>query len=203
MLNTWQSFPMKPILINNEVLKGLNPLDYTIEPKWDGWRIIIVTNLNRVSTFTRQKTPLKLPMSLQNELNDLDLPVGTVMDGEIWSPMKRGGWNNLPKGQCKLSFWDVMRHGSKNISNESIETRRQILNSLFTPTENIAQTNVYDVSLENLQKLEQQAREVRDGQALRSGFIHGVVLKRNGSPRRDHACRSIEHPDWLKVVYWH
>lgn len=193
---------MKPVLINEKVFEGLDPLSYTMEPKFDGYRIPTIAGSDRVFTFTRQKNPLKLPATLQDELNSLNLPAGTVLDGEIWSPAKRGGWDNLPQGQCKLSFWDVIREGTKDVSSESIETRRQILTNLLSnSTPNIMQATVYAVSFENLRMLEQQAREVRDGQALRSGFIHGVVLKRNGSPRRDHACRSVEHPDWLKIVY--
>lgn len=193
---------MKPVMINEAVFKGLDQSNYTMEPKMDGWRIIAIAGSNKVYTFTRQRSPLKVPVSIQSELDSLNLPAGTVLDGEIWSPMKRGGWDNLKPGECKLTFWDVIRDGTKDISNQPIEIRRQTLTDLLSNMlDNIEQAAVHAVSAENLQMLEKQAREIRDDKALRSGFIHGVVLKRNGSPRRDHACRSIEHPDWLKIVY--
>lgn len=196
----WRSYPMKPVMINNAVFNNMDKSNYTMEPKFDGHRIIAIATTNKIFTFTRQRNPLKLPLHLQLELNNIGFKPGTVLDGEIWSPIKRGGWDNLKPGECRITFWDVIRDGLQDISNQSIEIRRQVLDNISN-TDNISKAQVYEVSQKNLQTLEQQAREVRDVQALRSGFIHGVVLKRNGSPRRDHACRSIEHPDWLKIVY--
>ena len=58
-----------------------------------------------------------------------------------------------------------------------------------------------EAGLENLAKVHAEAAKVHADEDFRSGFIHGVVLKRRGSIRRDHPNRSAEHPDWLKVVF--
>lgn len=52
-----------------------------------------------------------------------------------------------------------------------------------------------------VKEIYEESSAVRKENQSRSGFVHGVVLKLKGSPRRDHATRSREHSDWLKVVF--
>lgn len=199
---SWLSYPMKPIRINDGVFSTLNKNEYTIEAKFDGFRLTIIAGHNEIFAFTRQKNVLKLPKNLQEELLNMKFPPGTVLDGEIWSPLKRSGWDTLPVGSCKISFWDVIRHGTTNVTNKPIESRRDILKSLLTKSDNVDQARIYEASESTIRELRTLAVEAKLEMALRSGFIHGVVLKKNGSPRRDHSCRSIEHADWLKLVWF-
>jgi ATP-dependent DNA ligase len=203
--HTWLAYPFKPIKINNDVFSGLNKSEYMLENKFDGFRLTMIVGQDRIFTFTRQKNVLELPKNLYEEASRLRMPVGTILDGEIWSPLKRGGWGTLPEGMCKISFWDVIRNGMKNVCNQAIEVRREILKTLIPerPLGNISQASVFDATPDVVQRLEKQARDARLELSLHSGFIHGVVLKKNGSVRHDHPCRSVEHPDWLKIVFWH
>lgn len=189
---------MKPIRINEEVFRNLNQLNYTMEFKFDGMRIVPIIGSNRVQTFTRLKQPMKVPGYISNKLNDLQLPAGSVFDGEIWSLTQRGGWSTLPPGQCMVTLWDIMRLGTKDLTQCPIEERRSILYRLIPDNDIIRVSEVLPLS--SLDEIRREAFRAREGH--RSGSIHGVVLKKNGSIRRDHATRSFEHPDWLKVVWF-
>jgi ATP-dependent DNA ligase len=177
-------------------LRGIIPLSVN----FDGWRAIVI--VNRVpELWTREKHKIDMPINLATQLRQLDLPVGTVLDGEIWNPLKRGAWKHSNGIECKLTLWDAIRYGTKDISTQPIEERRKALYSLLKPEcEHIKAVEVLPATKENCQMIFKEAAEIRT-QAVRSGFIHGVVLKKNGSPRRDHATRSTEHPDWLKIVF--
>lgn len=192
---------MKPVRVLPAILKSLDPKDYTLEFKYDGWRAIVLVE-KTASLWTREKKRLEIPKNLQDQLRALELPPGTVLDGEIWNPTKRGGWKQSAGDECKLTLWDCIQIGEKNISKFPIEDRREALHSLLKPEYTAIQpVEVQMATQVNYEIAFKLASEVRAETAARSGFIHGVVLKRNGSPRRDHATRSTEHPDWLKIVF--
>jgi hypothetical protein len=65
---------------------------------------------------------------------------------------------------------------------------------------NIEAVKQEQASLEEYYRIVETAERFRTETHSSSGFIHGAVLKRKGSPRRDHATRSVEHPDWLKLI---
>ena len=197
----WWCFPFKPVRVDKNIFERINTSNYTMESKFDGYRAIVI--VNRVpELWTREKNRISTPDNLVTQLRQLNLPEGTILDGEIWNPLKRGGWKHSNGVECKLTLWDTIRYGMSDISAHPIEERRKALYSLMKPEcEHIQAVEVLPASKENYQKILKEAAEVRADTAIRSGFIHGVVLKRNGSPRRDHATRSTEHPDWLKLVF--
>jgi len=205
MINTvsYWMYPMKPVRINKAVFSNLNLRNYSLEPKYDGVRIIIIVGNKCVHTYTRQKRRIELPEYLTQELVDSKFPAGTVMDGEIWNIHKRGGWKQFDKDGFSITFWDVIRHGTTDLSKMPIEDRRDALFELLDPQfKHILPTEILRPSMENLDILHEKAATVRNQPSIRSGFIHGGVLKKNGSPRRDHCSRSIKHPDWLKIVFF-
>jgi ATP-dependent DNA ligase len=200
---TWWSYPMKPVRINQRTFEGLNLSKYTLEPKIDGVRLILIAGHDCVYVHTRQKRRIRLPEYLTQELVDSKFPAGTVMDGEIWNKQKRGGWKQFDRDGFSITFWDVIRHGTTDISRMPIEDRRDALFNLLKPEfKHILPTEILKPSHEILTALHQKAAAVRNQPSIRSGFIHGAVLKKNGSPRRDHATQSKKHPDWLKVVFF-
>lgn len=199
-LSHWQ-FPMKPVRVDINIFNRQKFDGYSLEYKFDGWRAIIIAD-SETRLWTRQKQPILIPDNLATQLKKLNLPCGTVLDGEIWNPAKRGGWKQSPTDTCRITVWDIIRIGSKSLSDTPIEDRRQILNSILKPEcDHIKPVQVFEATKENCELAWLQAVQMRESLESRSGFIHGVVLKRNGSPRRDHACRSVEHPDWLKIVF--
>lgn len=184
---------MKPRSITEEALKKIDLSRYTMELKYDGWRIILVNN-GLIQCFTRDHKPINVPLELMEEIEKLDIPIGSALDGEIWNPEKRAAWTNI-------EFWDIMKLGSKHLGELPIETRREVLHEIIPATGNVKRVQVVEPSIEMIQSIEKLAFENRNKNKLESGFIHGVVLKRKRSKRHDTANRSQEHGDWLKYVF--
>lgn len=192
-------YPMKPIRVDDQAFRRLDLSNYTMEPKYDGFRLLLVVN-NGIKLFTRHKTSLQIPHNVREELLGLKLPEGTILDGEIWNDNKRGAWTHDQNSECTLSFWDIMMVKYKDLSNMSIEDRRNHLKTLIPSGSNIKRVPVYPASLDLYLGIKDDAIAHKMINKSKSGYIHGVVLKKGGSPRRDHVLRSKEHADWLKVV---
>jgi len=203
MLNTlsWWMYPFKPVRTTKAVFKTINTSNYTMETKLDGWRIINILN-GTPKLFTRQKKKIQAPSDLMDQLAALQAPKGTVFDGEIWTQKKKGGWHKCEPGECRITLWDIIRIGKTDLSKEPIEKRREILGSLMKEEcPSIKQVEILEASLEECERINQEAIEMRKAGNSKHGFIHGVVLKKNGSIRRDHCSRSTKHPDWLKILF--
>lgn len=195
----WWTYPFKPVRVDPGIFDRIDCSQYTAEVKLDGWRSLLIVSERKTELWTRQKSLIRIPDELSQSINSLSLPVGTVLDGEIWNPKKRGGWENCESLGCRVAFWDVLRVGNKDVRQKPIEERREILRSLFQPNDLLSIVEPKEASRNIFEESLQLAREIR-GQA-RSGFIHGLVLKRTKSPRRDNNIRCVEHPDWLKIVF--
>lgn len=193
---------MKPMRVD-ETIFGRIPLDnYTMEPKFDGWRAMILVG-ESVSLWTREYRRIEMPANLARQLQSLNLPRGTVLDSEIWNPNKRGSWNHNASVACKLTIWDVLQVHGRSVEKQSLVERRQILENLVPcSTDDVELTKVYQADRSIYESIRQEAELHREREKNRSGFIHGVVLKKKNSPRREHPNRSVEHPDWLKLVLW-
>jgi len=195
-------FPMKPIRASWSIFKTLDPEKYTLEPKYDGFRAIVQVG-KEVTLWTRDKVQMVIPNNLVSQLAELDMPEGTLLDGEIWNMSKRGSWRHNPKEVCALTLWDTIRFAKRDLSNEPIEVRRKHLEDLLQGknTPDIKSTEILPVDEMLTHKMDEEAHLFRENSKARSGFIHGVVIKRRGSPRRDHVTRCIEHCDWVKLVF--
>jgi ATP-dependent DNA ligase len=196
----WQ-YPMKPVRITEDVFRNLKLSGYSLERKYDGFRVL-ATFGKKPQLWTRQKRVLKTPPSLLDELRSMKLPAGTVLDGEIWSLKKRGGWETTDDTACCVTFWDCMHNGTSILAGAPLEERQAALRSLLGDgCDRVRVVDSVEATLENLRTVQDEAVRIRSERDARSGFIHGIVLKRRGSPRRDHPTRSVKHPDWLKVVF--
>jgi ATP-dependent DNA ligase len=152
--------------------------------------------------FTRDHTRIEIPENLSSQIQELALPVGTVLDGEIWNPEKRGAWRHSRKTRCMLTFWDVIRTGYENLEDKPLSERYQILRNLLAKnTEDISIIEQFEADSKLTKEIYESAITHRNNIKSRSGYIHGIVLKRKNSPRRDHATKTHEHPDWLKIVF--
>lgn len=195
-------FPMKPVRVTETILEKIRPEDYIHEDKYDGHRSMLVSEEREVKLFTRMKVSIPVPNNLQSQLKSLNIPIGTILDGEIWTPSKRGSWASNRNIVCSLTFWDVISFGNENVSCRSLEERRTILEDIIgAGTENIKLVVQKPVTRECIEETRKIATKHRVTSNSSSGFIHGVVLKRKGSPRRDNPLRSVEHVDWMKIVF--
>jgi len=199
----WWMYPMKPIRISKESLKDLDLGRYTLEKKYDGHRAILIVEGGKKKLFTRQKSPIAVPKDLEAHLSALDMEDGTVLDGEIWNPTKRGGWTSGNGRPSVLTFWDCVREGEFDLSQHPVEERRAALGRIIGEGNPGVQCVVAEEKFgkERVEEIFREASAVRKEIQSRSGFVHGVVLKLRGSRRRDHATRTQEHSDWMKIVF--
>lgn len=202
-MSSFWIYPMKPMRINDSLLGSLKLEDYILEKKYDGYRALLIVEEGGFKLFTRQKVELPIPNNLRPQIESLKLPPGTMLDGELWTPASRGSWTHDRNVVCSLTFWDVIAHGGKSAGSTPLEDRRALLEGLLGKgTENVGLVEWEPVTKERIEEIRKEAMEHRVASQSRSGFIHGVVLKRKGSPRRDSPNRSVEHVDWMKIVYW-
>lgn len=200
-MTIWRRYPMKPVRVTEKVLRGLNPSNYTFEPKLDGHRAIVVVN-GSTSIWTRDYRKIAMPENLAEELSAIQIPKGTILDGEVWNPTKRGDWKASTGVHCCLAIWDVMMVGGRDIGKLPIEERRRFLSEIIGEgAGSVRQIKSEPLDLLRIAEVHEDARQFRQENAIRSGYVHGVVVKRNKSPRRDHATRCTEHSDWLKLLF--
>lgn len=194
---------MKPVRVKDSIFERKGGLgNYVLERKFDGWRALVMAGPGGVTLWTRGRTRIDMPDNLRAQLDSLSLPEGTILDGEIWTPSKRGTWRHNRSVICRLTLWDAIRVGTRDLSAVPLEDRRHELEVLLNGgTEDVVVIEQLPASAEAYAKIKHEAELFRKQTQSRSGFVHGVVLKRAGSPRRDHAVRCIEHPDWLKIVF--
>jgi ATP-dependent DNA ligase len=197
-------FPFKPVRAPWSVFQTLTLSNYFMEKKFDGWRAIVQVGANNIVTlWTREKRLITMPDNLNKQLALLQMPEGTLLDGEIWNMSKRGAWKHNRSAVCALTLWDAIRVDTRDFSGEPIEKRREALEKLLEgkDTPDIKATELLAADETIARQIDAEARSFREGSQARSGFIHGVVLKRRGSPRRDNAVRCVEHADWIKIVF--
>lgn len=198
----WWKYPMKPVRINTKALEKIALEKYLMEVKLDGHRAILVVDGGKKRLLTRQKSPIVIPASLQAQLDRMKLEEGTVLDGEIWNPLKRGGWTADGGEPSVLSFWDCLREGLQDIGAKPMSERREALARVIGKgDESVRIVRQEEASASRVREIFEESLAVRKENQSRSGFVHGVVLKLKGSPRRDHATKTQEHSDWLKVVF--
>jgi ATP-dependent DNA ligase len=196
------SYPMKPVSVNMRSISSFPLSKYLLEVKLDGHRAILTVEGGKKRLFTRQKAPIAIPPGLASQLASVEMAEGTTLDGEIWNPAKRGGWTSDGREPSVLTFWDCVHDGTRSISGETIEERRAALARVIgAGNDGVRVIGQEPASEERVRAIYEESSLARKKSGSRSGFIHGVVLKLRRSPRRDHATRSKEHPDWLKVVF--
>ena len=194
-------YPMKPVRVDEGVFDRLDLSSYTMEKKYDGFRLIMEVNKG-IRLYTRQKVSMTVPLNLVSPLESLGLPPGTILDGEIWNEDKRGAWAHDSRSLCRVTFWDVIRFNNKDVSDLPIEDRREILKTSINSNGFVSSVDIDEAKKDDFYRIKADAIGHKITTNSRTGYIHGVVLKKNKSPRRDHSNRSIEHADWLKVVFF-
>lgn len=192
---------MKPLRVTFDIFRRIQCEDYVMESKFDGHRAILIVDSGSAQLYTREFNKIELTDGLRPQISALNLPDGTVLDGEIWMPEKRGSWQHSRKVHCMLTFWDLIMANGVNYGPKPLTERYALLRDVIGKgTEDISVVEQLPADATIAHQI-QSAVESHRGSTIRSGFIHGVVLKRKASPRRDHATKSHEHADWLKIVF--
>ncbi|MEK4883658.1 RNA ligase family protein [Bacillus sp. FSL W8-0223] len=164
---------------------------YITELKLDGIRLILSKFNNQVKLYTRHKNEVtaKFP-----ELQDLDIPNGTILDGEIIVSNSEGKpdfefmmerfQSSRSEHQIQFCVFDVIYHKGDKVTHLPLLERKELLDSLIEDGEHIV-----------------KVRWIRgNGQAyfnlIKQQGLEGIVLKRADSK---YQVNKRSH-DWLKVI---
>jgi len=117
-----------------------NSPDYIYEVKWDGYRALAIKNGGKIALRSRNNNDFnpRYPTIVEGLAK---LPDETILDGEIVALDKTGrpSFNELQNVRSSDAFiffyvFDVPMFSGKDLSNESLSTRRHILEQQIVPT---------------------------------------------------------------------
>jgi DNA ligase 1 len=165
--------------------------DYITELKLDGIRLILSKFNNRIKLYTRHNNEVteRFP-----ELLTIDIPDGTVLDGEIIVTDNEGKPDfeaMMERFQSKRSVhaiqfcvFDVIYHRSQDVTHLSLLERKVLLESLVENDEHFAKVQWMQGNGEAYFNL------------VKQHDLEGIVLKRANSKYQVNK----RSKDWLKVI---
>ncbi|QHZ45893.1 ATP-dependent DNA ligase [Bacillus sp. NSP9.1] len=165
--------------------------DYITETKFDGIRLIASRNNGLIRLYTRHNNEVtsKFP-----ELLTLDIPDGTVLDGELIVPGPTGAGDFeavMERFQSRKSYhpivfcvFDVLRIDSVSTTSRPLSERKEILAGL-------------KIDHPNVKVVEGVRGHAADYfELVRKNKIEGIVMKRTDAPYTENKRSDL----WLKIV---
>lgn len=166
--------------------------NYITELKLDGFRLILSKFDGLITLYTRHKNDVsgKFP-----ELLSLDIPDGTVLDGEVVvtdsfgrpdfeQTMSRFHAGKNGKQRVQYCIFDIIYYNGQKVASKPLIERKEILESLIVPNDNIALVQwTYGHGEEYFNLIKENGLE-------------GIVMKRANS---SYQIKKRSH-DWLKVI---
>jgi DNA ligase 1 len=181
---------VSPMLLH-KVEQPFNDESYLSELKLDGIRLLWTKFNDQIRLYTRHNNDVtsKFP-----ELHNLNMPNGTILDGEIIVPDSENKPNfefmmerfssNYNRHFIQYCVFDIIQYKGKRVTSLPLVNRKELLADVLEPTENIVLTQFvegYGVEYFDLVKKQE---------------LEGIVLKRKDSIYQINK-RSY---DWLKVI---
>jgi len=175
-------YPERPLPfipeLDDFILKDEN---WIFEPKYDGWRIIVVSN-GKINYYTRKKNKLNLPFNCE-------IPEGLILDGELIAIDELKTNNYLVRSNLKIPrnlkiiLFDIMYYNGENICNFPLKERRKILETIYEKLD------------KNIFKLSKQFNNKDKG--FINGFLkkgyEGIVFKNINHPYEENGSH------WIKL----
>lgn len=165
---------------------------YISELKLDGFRLVLSKFKGKINLHTRHKNDVtsKFP-----ELLSINIPDGTVLDGEIVvtdslgkpdfeETMSRFHAGKNGKQRIQYCIFDIIYYKGKKITSKPLIERKEILESIIVPNENIALVQWTKGNGEAYFNL------------IKEHGLEGIVMKRANS---SYQINKRSH-DWLKVI---
>lgn len=161
-----------------------------MEPKYDGWRCIVIRHANGVDVYNRsQKCYTGQLPELEADL--MKLPVGTILDGELVCMaynVESGMWDNdffrihtvmrskvtvpAQRAGIRLVAFDAIEHrGERHIANDTLAERRETVQELISE---------YGLSMVEL-TIQMAATQANHDELVGMGF-EGTVIKDETKP---------------------
>ncbi|MBT2677363.1 ATP-dependent DNA ligase [Bacillus sp. ISL-35] len=181
---------VSPMLLH-KVEQPFNDDSYITELKLDGIRVLWTKVNDKVRLYTRHNNDVtsKFP-----EIHNINLPNGTILDGEIIVPdngnkpdfekmMERFSSNNN-QNFIQYCVFDIIQFNGERVTSLPLVNRKELLANVLEPADNIVLTRFiegYGVEYFNLIKQQE---------------LEGIVLKRKHSKYQINKRSN----DWLKVI---
>ena len=178
-------------MLLQKVEEPFNDDSYITELKLDGIRLIWTKFNDKVRLYTRHNNEVtsKFP-----EIHNLDMPNGTILDGELIVPDTANKPNFemiMERFSSKINthfiqycIFDIIQYGGQKLSSNPLWYRKEVLSNVLEPSENIVLAQYIDgYGIEYFDLVKQQELE-------------GIVLKRKDSTYQINK----RSKDWLKVI---
>jgi len=177
-------FPDKP----NEIisLDGINQNDYLVQVKIDGWRCITYFDDSRFDFYSRHKRRMEINPGIIESLMELNLPEGTVLDGELLG--RRPGQSGSEE---ILFLFDVLYWQGIWMGGFSAEDRWNYLLELNFPDTNLIGLPAWGFG--GAAKLFELSKK--------TSITEGIVLKHRGSRLVGHIRDCAKNRMWLKYKW--
>lgn len=181
---------VSPMLLHKSE-QPFNDENFITELKLDGIRLILSKFEGKVRLYTRHSNEVT---SKFHELSDIDIPDGTVLDGELvvsdsegkpdFEAMMERFMSIKLKHKIQYCVFDVIYFSGKKVTNLSLVEQKDLLASFLEPSEHITLVQWMHGNAEAYFKLVKQHE------------LEGVVLKRASSKYQINK----RSQDWLKVI---
>jgi ATP-dependent DNA ligase len=191
-----------PMLLHHAERFPLDVDRWRMEPKWDGFRCLVVIGRNGPSLFSRRTTPFKRPLPyVEPELATLG--PGVILDGELVALAPNADGEGVGQEYARvgailsgrgphqpnerdpklhLVCFDVLERAGRELDTLTYNERRKHLDDLLREP----RTHVHAVTADD--------PEPALLDSLLSLGFEGVVFKRRDSPYR----RGVRSREWLK-----
>lgn len=133
------------LTLDQMIKKNINPIDYVLETKLDGERLVVHYSESDFTCFSRNGHIVSNKYLFVNVILSQNPDIANcILDGEIVRISKTKPWNIIPKGDvhvsndmCEYRFvvFDILYHNDEQIFSQPLEKRIKLLQNLF-PTQN-------------------------------------------------------------------
>ncbi|MGM0924687.1 MAG: RNA ligase family protein [Bacillota bacterium] len=181
---------ISPMLLHKSDEAFTNP-DFLCELKLDGIRLTLSKFEGKVRLYTRHNNEVTAKFK---ELHHIDIPDGTILDGEIivsdhkgrpdFEAMMERFQSSRVQQEIQFCVFDILYYKNKNMMSKPLYERKALLQEVLPSNEHI-------VFVQHLEGHGEQYFNLVKEQGL-----EGIVLKRKDS-KYSPATRSN---DWLKVI---
>ncbi|MDQ0859818.1 RNA ligase family protein [Bacillus sp. V2I10] len=181
---------ISPMLLHKSN-EAFSDLKFLTELKLDGIRLTLSKFDGKVKLYTRHKNDVS---SKFKELHTIDIPSGTILDGEIivtdhegkpnWELMMERFQSSKSLHAIQYCVFDILYYKHENMMNKPLIERKTLLESIL-PTDN---------RIAYVQHIEGHGSQYFD--LIKEQGLEGIVLKKADSKYRP-GTRSDQ---WLKVI---
>ncbi|MCM3164725.1 RNA ligase family protein [Metabacillus litoralis] len=181
---------ISPMLLE-KAIEPINDNTYLTELKLDGIRLIWTKFNDKVRLYTRHNTEVTFRFK---ELHDLDMPNGTILDGELIVP----GDDGKPEFELMMErfqssksnhfiqycVFDIIQYNDQNVTSLPLLERKELLSKVVTPIEHVVLGQFI------------QGHAVEYFDLVKERDLEGIVIKKADSPYE----LNKRSKTWIKVI---